>query len=332
MVVLDQVGQLLGWPLVPPFKRPEAFVPWSPPGLISALTADYESWNLVWRSALEKLPVAIPFALATIVGGIDCTESAAAAGDEYDTRTILLTEGVASVVAGCLGGVIQTTPYIGHPAYKTMGGRAAYTLATALFVGAAGYFGWFTQLFDWLPKAAMFPILVFVGLEITAQSFRATPVRHYAALALAMLPALAALVDISLNNAAGPAVREEAKVIALTVRCLSHGFIVTSLLWAALLASILDRQLGWSAIYSVAASLCALFGIIHSPLDGAPIDLPNRVYRQLAQEVQNMSPPPQSPASFLCQSPYHWAGAYALTAAVLVGLALFRPRHDKVTG
>ena len=30
--------------------------------------------------------------------------------------------------------MIQTTPYIGHPAYKAMGGRAAYTLATAIFI------------------------------------------------------------------------------------------------------------------------------------------------------------------------------------------------------
>ena len=135
----------------------------------------------------------LPFALATIVGGIDCTESAAAAGDEYDTRSILWTEGLASVLAGLFGGVIQTTPYIGQPAYKAMGGRAAYTLATALFIGLAGGLGWFAHLFEWLPEAACFPILVFVGLEIGAQSFRATPTRHYAALALAMLPALAYL-------------------------------------------------------------------------------------------------------------------------------------------
>ena len=44
------------------------------------------------------------------------------------------------------GGVIQTTPYIGHPAYKSMGGRAAYTLATALFVGGAGVIGYFGPL------------------------------------------------------------------------------------------------------------------------------------------------------------------------------------------
>src|SRR5205823_12842493 len=144
-------------------------VEWEPPGLLPAFAWDAAWWERVWWAALGKLPVAAPFALATIIGGIDCTESAAAAGDEYDTRTILLTEGVASVAAGLCGGVIQTTPYIGHPAYKTMGGRAAYTLATALFIGAAGYFGWFTVFFAILPKAAMFPILVFVGLEITAQ-------------------------------------------------------------------------------------------------------------------------------------------------------------------
>ena len=181
--------------------------------------------------------------------------------------TVLLTEGVATVVAGCLGGVIQNTPYIGQPAYKAMGGRAAYTLATALFVGAAGYFGWFTNLFEWLPRAAMFPILVFVGIEITAQTFRATPARHYPALALAALPAFAALAAVPLNQALGgrePA-SPEAAVVVLTLRCLANGFIVTSLLWAASLAALLDRQFGRAALYLLVAAVFALFGIIHSP-------------------------------------------------------------------
>ena len=56
-----------------------------------------------------------------------------------------------------------------------MGARAGYTLATALFVGGAGVFGYFDWIFLLLPKAVVFPILIFVGLEITAQSFRATP-------------------------------------------------------------------------------------------------------------------------------------------------------------
>ena len=147
--------------------------------------------------AIRYLPVAIPLALATVVGGIDCTESAAAAGDDYPTGQIIAAEGFATLVGGLFGGVIQSTPYIGHPAYKAMGARSAYTLATAIFVGAAGIFGYFDWIFFFIPKAVIFPILIFVGLEITAQSFHATPVRHYPAVALACVPALAYLAVLS---------------------------------------------------------------------------------------------------------------------------------------
>src|SRR5262249_60317905 len=80
--------------------------------------------------------VAVPFAVATVVGGIDNAESANAAGDEYRTRDVLLTEALATIIAGTCGGVVQNTPYIGHPAYKGMGARAGYTLATAIVIGA----------------------------------------------------------------------------------------------------------------------------------------------------------------------------------------------------
>ncbi|MGY8771267.1 MAG: permease, partial [Pirellulales bacterium] len=109
---------------------------------------------------LQYLPVVIPFALGTVIGGIDCVESAAASGDEYDTKSVIGVEAVATLIAGLCGGVIQTTPYIGHPAYKAMGGRAAYTLATALFVGGAGLLGYFGYLYWLIPKPTVFPILV----------------------------------------------------------------------------------------------------------------------------------------------------------------------------
>jgi AGZA family xanthine/uracil permease-like MFS transporter len=306
---LDWLGTWQDWPLVPPREKGPAGA-WEPPNLLPWL-----DWSNVLPAALEKLPIALPFALATVVGGIDCTESAAAAGDEYDTRTILLTEGLASIAAGFMGGVIQTTPYIGHPAYKAMGGRSAYTLATALFVGAMGYFGWFSHFFEWLPRAAMFPILVFVGLEITAQSFRATPVRHYAALAIAALPALAYMAAIQVKAALGvrpvPPTWESAW---LALRCLANGFIVTSLLWAAALAALLDGRYRGAAIYLAVAGLFALFGIIHSPLTDAPIDWPASVVDQLARETGDRG---------LLQTPYHWAASYWLAAALLLGLAVF---------
>jgi AGZA family xanthine/uracil permease-like MFS transporter len=282
----------------------------------------FDWWKAVLQEAAAKLPVILPFALATIVGGIDCTESAAAAGDEYDTSRILMTEGVTSLVAGLFGGVIQTTPYIGHPAYKKMGGAAAYTLATALFVGAAGFFGAFPLLFEWLPQAAMFPILVFVGLEITAQSFHATPVKHYPALALAMLPALAYLITIPVNQitggfdqAAWSGLRDSTRVMLQTLRCLANGFIVTSLLWAAALAMILDGRLQAAAIYFLIAALFTFFGVIHSPLPSEEIGLPYPVLAKLYTEA------PAFASAAQYQTPYHWAGAYGLVALILFVLA-----------
>ena len=305
----NYLGKTLGIPLVPPTETHQS-ASWRAPMLFPGFAMDFSWWEKVLVQALGYLPVMLPFALATIVGGIDCTESAAAAGDEYDTRTVLLTEGVASLAAGLCGGVIQTTPYIGQPAYKAMGGRAGYTLATALFVGIAGFSGWFHVLFDWLPEAAMFPILVFVGLEITAQSFKATPVRHYPALALAVLPALAYLVTIPMQG--DPKTAGDQALL-----CLANGFIVTSMLWAATLAAILDGRLVRAATYLGVGGVCSLFGIIHSPLRQAVIALPQHVYEEMPQK-----------AEFLCQSPYHWAAAYALAAIMLWCLAACRTDHD----
>ncbi len=249
-----------------------------------------ESFQFQWVSAfpdaLPYLPIAFPFALATIVGGIDCTESAAAAGDHYDTRSVIAVEGFATLIAGFSGGVVQTTPYIGHPAYKAMGGRAAYTLATAIVVGSAGLVGYFGWLNAWIPKPVVYPILVFIGLEITAQSFMATPRRHYAAVALACSPALAFLAmslpgrmfgDASLT-AAGihPGTLEDAGLRKdfVTLGMLSSGFIITSLLWAWCLASAIDRRLRIAAGVLCLAGTLTLFGVIHSPLLGNRLFLP----------------------------------------------------------
>ncbi len=156
--------------------------------------------TLAWVGALDDagpyLALALPFALATVIGGIDNTESAAAAGDEYRARDILLTEALATMAAGFCGGVVQNTPYIGHPAYKAMGARAGYTLATGLVIGGGAALGVISLLVSLLPEAAVAPILIFIGLEITAQAFVASPPRHAAAVAISFIPAVAALVLI----------------------------------------------------------------------------------------------------------------------------------------
>lgn len=248
-----------------------------------------EAWQFGWLDsfddALSYLPIAFPFAIATVVGGIDCTESAAAAGDKYDTRTVIGIEGIATLIAGFSGGVIQTTPYIGHPAYKAMGGRAAYTLGTALLVGSAGLVGYFGLINALIPAPAVYPILVFIGLEITAQSFHATPYRHYPAVALACLPALAFLaMNLPGQILGDPSVRvsdwnpddlnEDLSHNLKTLGMLSSSFIITSLLWAWALAAAIDRRLILAAKVFLLAGILTLFGAIHSPLAGNQLFVP----------------------------------------------------------
>ena len=259
-----------------------------PTGWLSALNF---SWISAFKDTIPYLPIVIPFALATVVGGIDCTESAAAAGDEFDTGQVVAVEAIATIAAALCGGVIQTTPYIGHPAYKAMGGRAAYTLATALFVGAAGLIGFFGYMYLIIPKPTVFPILIFVGLEITAQSFLATPKRHYPAVAIACVPSLASLAYIYLDKFLGslqispdklpPHLAYELNIL----RLLQNGFIVTSLMWASLLATIIDRRLRVAAAFAAVMALFTLFGITHSPLPGGPMFLPWRLEGELLQTV-----------------------------------------------
>jgi AGZA family xanthine/uracil permease-like MFS transporter len=231
--------------------------------------------TLAWLDALPAtlpyLAVALPFALVTIVGGIDNTESAAAAGDEYRTRDILLTEALATVLAGVCGGVVQNTPYIGHPAYKAMDARAGYTLATGLVIGIGAMVGALSTLVTLLPEAAVAPILVFIGLEITAQAFHASPRRHGAAVAVAFVPVTAAVVLIqggALLAGVGKSAADltgDAAVTWRTVVLLGNGFILTSVLWATAVAGLLDRRFGVTAIAFAVASAAALFGLMHSP-------------------------------------------------------------------
>ncbi|HMO15936.1 MAG TPA: permease [Pirellulaceae bacterium] len=230
-------------------------------------------WLSEFPKAVGYLPYIIPFAIATVIGGIDCTESAASVGDNYKTSHVIGIEAFATLIAGFLGGVVQTTPYIGHPAYKAMGGRAAYTLATAIFVGGAGVIGYFSLLFSIIPEAAVLPILIFIGIEITAQSYHATPRRHYAALALACVPALAKLIMIYLGSVVSSLpddfeLRPDLAEQMLHLKVLAGGFIITSLIWASALAQIIDRKYFGASLYFAVGGMMVLFGFMHSPLDG----------------------------------------------------------------
>ncbi len=281
------------------------------PGLHLAIPWPTTAWLETVDQLGPYLALALPFALATVIGGIDTTESAIAAGDSYRTRDILLTEAVATIAAGVAGGVVQNTPYIGHPAYKAMGARAGYTLATGLVIGLGAALGVIPLLVAVLPEAAVAPILIFIGLEITAQAFVASPPRHAVAVAIAFIPAVAALVLIegsTLLAGVGKSAADLGGSARLTwdsLLVLGNGFIVTALLWSAAVVAMVERRLALAAAVLGIGSLGALVGVIHSPLPSGAL---------------------YWPWSVGTGTPFRVAGAYGLAGAVLLLLSALRRR------
>lgn len=229
--------------------------------------------------AVSYLPIAFPFALITIIGGINNTESARVAGDEYRARDILLVEALATVVASLFGGVAQSTPYIGHPAYKAMGGRAAYTLATGLFIGIGGALGVMSFVVEAIPEAVITPILLFVGIEIVSQAFVESPREHASAVALAIIPAVGYLVLTyadSLFDKLDPSILIPDSLSAerLILRVVGHGFILTAILWGGWLADLIEGKLRTASLYLFVCAICTLFGLIHSVTPSGEIYFP----------------------------------------------------------
>jgi len=274
--------------------------------------------TLAWLDALPQtlpyLSIALPFALVTTIGGIDNTESAAAAGDEYRTRSILMTEALATIVAGVFGGVIQNTPYIGHPAYKAMGARAGYTLVTGLVIGLCAAFGVLSVLVTVLPEAAVAPILIFIGLEITAQAFLASPPRHGAAVAMTFVPVTAALVTIEAGTLIAGLGKSpddlvgDAAVAWQALLVLGNGFILTAVLWGWAVVAIVDRRLGIAGALFAVASAMTLVGLIHSPLPSGGVFWPW---------------PPPSPVVGRV------AGAYGVLASICLLIAIGSGARDR---
>ncbi len=270
--------------------------------------------------ALTYLPLAAPFALLTVVGGINVTESARVAGDDYSTRDILLTEAVATLVAGICGGVAQSTPYIGQPAYKQMGARAGYTLLTGLFIGLGGILGYVSFVIELIPRAVLAPILIFVALDIMVQAFLACPARHAPAVAFAFLPSVARLLEIKLTTLV-PVERfrelistplKEFPEVLVTV-ALGNGFILTAMLWAAFLAEMIDRRLRRSALYLVILAVFTFFGVVHSSAPDGNVYLPWNLPGALERAV-----------------PFQFALGYLALAGLLLLLSLTKESREPV--
>lgn len=219
------------------------------------------------------LATAIPLGIYNFTEAMSNVESAAAAGDDYDLRAVLVADGSGAVVGSFLGSPFPPAVYVGHPGWKAAGGRVSYSLATGVLIFLLCTFGLFPLLGAILPTPAIVPILLYIGLVIGAQAFRAVPKAHYAAIVLAAVPNIASWGTGQIDNAlaaAGTSAAEVggealvgAGVIYEGLRALGSGAVLAGMVLGAIAVFMIDRRFLWAGGYAVIGGVLAAVGLIH---------------------------------------------------------------------
>lgn len=229
---------------------------------------------------LRFLTVSIPMGLINALGSLQNIESAEAGGDRFATGPSLAVNGLGSIAAALFGSCFPTTIYIGHPAWKALGARAGYSILNGVFFTACFLFGWGVFLKELIPIEAGAAIVVYIGIIITAQAFQVTPREHAPAVALALFPAMAALLIVKLPLFladaqagctmtemvlnVGPITQEPTLPGMIALMGANSSWLMTALILSALGASLIDRKYKAAAIWCGAAAVLTAVGLLHA--------------------------------------------------------------------
>lgn len=229
---------------------------------------------------VEFLPIVIPFGFIFLISALQNIESAAAAGDSYPPRPLLIMNGVGSLGSACFGSPFPTSVFLGHAGYKKIGARAGYSTMNAV-VWTVVCFSGTLSLFSYLiPIEAIMPILIWIGVVICAQNFQISEKRHIPAVVLGLTPAIAAYVTLAVKHTmsvAGISTGENLYNATftdsfVTIRsfyadgmfALGQGFIYTCMILAAITYFVIERRFRTAANWSVAGAVLSVIGFTHN--------------------------------------------------------------------
>lgn len=265
---------------------------WKP---IWAIVQDVSSW-------LPLLSVIVPMGLFNVVGSLQNIESAEAAGDPYPTAPSMAANGIGTIVAALFGSCFPTTIYIGHPGWKSLGARAGYSTLNGIVIVGLSLSGLISLVAGIVPIEVGAGIVLWIGVIITAQAFRAVPENHASAVAVGLFPAIAAwgavvmmgtiiaangntlqqIIAPPSNLPESAANRIDEAQAANTPIEISHptaevngflvhglllmerGYIFTCMILAAVSACLIDRKFVAAAIWMFAAAILTFLGAMHA--------------------------------------------------------------------
>jgi AGZA family xanthine/uracil permease-like MFS transporter len=269
-VVLGWGSRWCGFSYFIPSTEPLDFAfhfPTFVPGDVFALFFSDQGW--------KYLAVIFPMGLFNVIGSLQNLESAEAAGDRFPTRPSLLANGLGTIAAAFFGSAFPTTIYIGHPGWKALGARAGYSSLNGIVITLVCFFGAVEWLRHFIPMEATLGILLWIGLIITAQAFQEVPKAHALAVVLGLIPALAAWALVLIETSVRLAGAGQVTLLSLQdkfapeiflhgVFALSQGSLLTSMILAAILAHLIDRQFRPAAAWCSVAALFSAVGLIHA--------------------------------------------------------------------
>lgn len=219
------------------------------------------------------LVTAIPFGIYDLVEALDNVESASVAGDDFPTTRVLTADGVVSLIGCCLGNPFINAVYIGHPGWKSMGGRIGYSAATGVVVILFCTFGIISLMSSLIPIVAISPILLYIGMLIGAQAFQETPKSHAPAIILSLTPHLAAWGKLLIDNSLGAAGTSAAAVgfdklgqvgvLYHGLEVMGGGAILSGVILAAVAAFVIDRKFWHASAFALAGGILTFFGLMH---------------------------------------------------------------------
>lgn len=224
--------------------------------------------------AMVFLISAIPLGVTNFIFTLENIESAAAAGDEFNVRNIMLANGLSSI-AGCFfGNPFPTTVYIGHPGWKSIGAGVGYTLVTGFSVFVITLFGLGGLFLGIIPLSAVFPILFYVGIVVAKQAATESPKIEIPVIFVSLFPWIANWALTLLNNtltAAGTNAAtvgleafQKAGVYHRGLVALGSGAPISSIVWGCLAIFAIRSDSKKAIITALTGAVLTFTGVIHS--------------------------------------------------------------------
>jgi AGZA family xanthine/uracil permease-like MFS transporter len=224
------------------------------------------------QSYWPYLAIIVPLAALDTLASLMILESVKVAGDDYATKPSLLMNGLGTIAAACLGSPFPTTLYLGHAAHKANGARSGYSLLNGLVTLALCTTGVLPIVLRFIPLEVAAPVIIWFGLITVGQAVTEVPPNQAIAVVMGLIPALAqwatSIADTVARKAGSSLMEIAARMggdLAMSgLIALGQGSLLTSMLWSAALAFIVQRRFLPAAGWVAAAAIFSALGIIHA--------------------------------------------------------------------